>query len=71
LEIVKAEEGGLTEEAATLANQKKVHLDYAVIRYGDFSTLGSFCQLSSFILSRVMELIIQSQLILYSLQMLI
>jgi len=52
LEIVKPEEGGLTEEEAKTANEKKIHLDYAVIRYGDFSTLGTFCQLSSFVLSR-------------------
>ncbi len=60
LEKIKAEEGffkkiktqvfiGITEEQAFEANNKKIHLDYAVLRYGDFSTLSEFYQIPSYL----------------------
>lgn len=43
----------MTQEQIDQTNAKRIHLDYAVLRYGDFSSVGSLFQLSTYLLSRV------------------
>jgi len=44
---------GMTEEQLKQEHEKRIILDYAVLKYGEFPTLGSFYQVASYLLMQV------------------